>query len=174
MGQHVAASNGVPTKEELFELMVESSTDFAIFTTDPEGATTSWNVGAERLFGYSAREMLSCSADLIFTPEDRSEGAPERERLAARTHGRATDERWHQRKDGSRFWASGLMMPLRVGSGFVKITRDRTEQHLAGERLRENEQRFRILATSVPQLVFLTRSDGSRTWQVFNGLSSRV
>jgi len=57
------------------------------------------------------------------------------------------------------------MMPLRGrGAGFVKITRDRTEQHQAGELLREKEQRFRLLATSIPQLVFLTRPDGDRTW----------
>jgi PAS domain S-box-containing protein len=166
-----------PSKEELFELVVESSTDFAIFTMDRNGATTSWNVGAERLFGYTEVEMLGFSADVIFTPEDRAAGAPAKERSEARANGRAADERWHQRKDGCRFWASGLMMPLGGGDvGFVKITRDRTEQHQAGERLRENEQRFRLLATSIPQLVFLTRPDGDRTWPspqwiAFTGLS---
>jgi PAS domain S-box-containing protein len=155
----------VPNKEELFELVVESSIDFAIFTMDPNGLTTSWNVGAERLFGYAEEQMLGRSADAIFTAEDRAAAAPEKERSEASIHGRAADDRWHQRKDGSRFWASGLMMPLRGGgAGFVKITRDRTEQHQAGERLRENEQRFRLLATSIPQLVFLTRPDGHRTW----------
>jgi PAS domain S-box-containing protein len=154
-----------PSKEELFELVVESSIDFAIFTVDPNGTTTSWNVGAERLFGYTEEEMLGYSADVIFTPEDRAATAPEKERSDARANGRAADERWHQRKDGSRFWASGLMMPLKTGNaGFVKITRDRTDQHIAGERLREKEQRFRLLATSIPQLVFLTRPDGDRTW----------
>jgi PAS domain S-box-containing protein len=109
--------------------------------------------------------MLGRSADILFTEEDRAAGAPEKERADASISGRAADERWHQRKDGSRFWASGLMMPLRGDAvGFVKITRDRTEQHKAGERLRENEQRFRLLATSIPQLVFLTRPDGDRTW----------
>jgi PAS domain S-box-containing protein len=166
-----------PSKEELFELVVESSTDFAIFTMDRNGATTSWNVGAERLFGYAEVEMLGFSADAIFTPEDRAVGAPAKERSEARANGRAADERWHQRKDGCRFWASGLMMPLGGGDvGLVKITRDRTEQHQAGERLRENEQRFRLLATSIPQLVFLTRPDGDRTWPspqwiAFTGLS---
>ena len=154
-----------PSKEELLELLIESSIDFAIFTLDPMGITTSWNVGAERLFGYLEGEILGRPADIIFTPEDRAAGASEKERIEARANGRALDERWHQRKDGSRFWASGLMMPLKaVDAGFVKITRDRTEQHRAGERLRENEQRFRLLATSVPQLVFLTRPDGDRTW----------
>lgn len=166
-----------PSKEELFELVVGSSIDFAIFTVDPNGTTTTWNEGAERLFGYTEDEMLGRSADIIFIQEDRAAAAPEKERSDARAHGRAADERWHRRKDGSRFWASGLMMPLKVANaGFVKITRDRTEQHIAGERLRENEQRFRLLATSIPQLVFLTRPGGDRTWPspqwiAFTGLS---
>jgi PAS domain S-box-containing protein len=166
----------LPSKSELFELIVESSTDFAIFTVDPAGLATSWNVGAERLFGYPAEEMVGGFADLVFTPEDRAGGAPERERAAALQQGRAFDERWHQRKDGSQFWGSGLLMPLKDGSGFVKIARDRSDQHRAQERLRENERRFRLLATSIPQLVFLTRPDGQRTWGspqwiAFTGLS---
>jgi PAS domain S-box-containing protein len=171
------SDRAVPSKIELFELVVESSTDFAIFTMDGNGLATSWNVGAERLFGYSEEQMLGRSADVIFTAEDRAAAVPEKERSEVSIHGRAADERWHERADGSRFWASGLMMPLRGGgAGFVKITRDRTEQHQAGERLRENEQRFRLLATSIPQLVFLTRPDGNRTWPspqwtAFTGLS---
>ena len=73
-----------PNKEELFELLVESSIDFAIFTLDPTGITTSWNVGAERLFGYQEDEMLGCSAEVIFIAEDRAAGAPEKERSEAR------------------------------------------------------------------------------------------
>jgi len=154
-----------PSKAELFELIVESATDFAIFTADPRRVVTSWNLGAERLFGYSEAEMVGSSADVIFTPEDRAAEAPERETAKARLDGSAQDERWHLRKDGSRFWAVGLLMRLRDGErGFVKIARDRTEQHVAAERLRENEARFRVLATNIPQLVFLTRPDGERTW----------
>jgi PAS domain S-box-containing protein len=120
--------------------------------------------------------MLGRSADVIFTEEDRASGAPDQERSTARAKRRAADERWHQRKDGSRFWASGLLMPLQDTGGFAKITRDRTEQYRAQELLKENEQRFRLLATSVPQLVFLTRPDGARTWPspqwiAFTGLS---
>jgi PAS domain S-box-containing protein len=153
------------SKEELFELIVESATDFAIFTIDPGGLTTSWNRGAERLFGYAEAEILGATADVIFTPEDREAGAPQAERVQASVAGRAEDERWHQRKDGSLFWASGLMMPLGdPRTGFVKITRDRTERHQAEERLRENEERFRLLATSIPQLVFRTLPNGNRTW----------
>jgi|tagenome__1003787_1003787.scaffolds.fasta_scaffold20950722_2 PAS domain S-box-containing protein len=166
----------LPSKDELFEIIIGSSIDFAIFTIDETGNVTSWNIGAERLFGYPEREMLGGCGDLIFTPEDRALGAPERERMVAIAEGRALDERWHQRKDGSRFWGAGLLMPLRGAPGFVKIARDRSEQHHVEECLRENEERFRLLATSIPQLVFLTRPDGNRTWGspqwiAFTGLS---
>ncbi|WP_137390194.1 sensor histidine kinase [Rhodoligotrophos defluvii] len=152
-------------KEELFELILDSATDYAIFTTDPRGLVTSWNSGAERLFGFSEEEIVGQSGDLIFTPEDRVAGAPEEERLRAFAEGRAMDERWHMRQNGSRFWASGMMMALKDPSrGFVKITRDRTEQHEAERRLRESEERFRLLATNIPQLVFRALDDGQRHW----------
>lgn len=152
-------------RSELLELIIESSTDFAIFTMDEDGTISSWNIGASRLFGYSEDEALGSCADVIFVAEDRAAGRPDRERDEARRSGRAEDERWHRRKDGSRLWGSGLAMPLRNGEkGFVKIVRDRTDRHLAYERLRESEERFRILATGIPQLVFRTKWDGSRTW----------
>ena len=152
-------------ERELFEHIVESSTDFAIFTTDLDGIVTSWNIGARRLFGYPADEILGINHDVTFTPEDRAIFAAAGERRQALAEGRALDERWHMRKDGSRFWASGLLMPLRNPmDGFVKITRDRTEQYRAEERLRESEARFRLLATAIPQLVFCCRPDGERSW----------
>lgn len=161
---------------ELLRLIFESATDFAIFTVDDAGTVTSWNPGAERMLGYAPADILGMSGDAVFTPEDRANAVPAGERSAARLKGRAEDERWHQRKDGSRFWGSGLMMPLKDGIGFVKILRDRTEQHQVQERLRENEERFRLLATSIPQLVFRSRSSGQRTWgspewEMFTGLS---
>jgi len=150
--------------EELLELIVDSSADFAIYTTDQTGTASSWNVGAERLFGFAEAEMVGHDADVVFTSEDRAAGIPARERSRASQDGRALDERWHQRRDGSRFWASGLLMPLRDGTGYVKIVRDRTEQYEAEQRVRAEEARFRLLATSVPQLVFTTLPDGGRTW----------
>jgi len=175
--QSRSSEAAVPGKEELFELIVDSATDFAIFTTDKTRIVTSWNIGAERLFRYAEADIVGSPADQVFVPEDREAGVPEKEMLQAVASGRALDERWHQRRDGSRFWASGLLMPLKgAQGGFVKITRDRTEQHQAEQRLRENEERFRLLATSIPQLVFLTRPDGDRTWGspqwiAFTGLS---
>src|SRR4028118_2108458 len=113
--------------DELFEHIVESSIDFAIYTVLPDGTTTSWNIGAERVFGYTAEEILGHSADVIFTATDRKADAPEQERATAARDGRAEDERWHLRKDGSLFWGSGVLMPLKnAEEGFVKIVRDRT------------------------------------------------
>lgn len=155
---------GGGAKADIFEAIVESSRDIAIFTIDLNGVATSWNIGAERLFGHPAEEILGDTADIIFTSEDRLAHAPQRERETAAATGRAQDDRWHLRKDGSRFWASGLLMPLKSGDGFVKVTRDLTEQRTVDEQLRENEERFRVLATNIPQLVFRTRPWGHRTW----------
>ncbi|ONG50155.1 hypothetical protein BKE38_19245 [Pseudoroseomonas deserti] len=172
-------------REELFEGLLASATDFAIFTLGPEGRATSWNLGAERLFGFSAAEMLGQSADLLFTEQDQVAGLPAAERETARAEGLATGEGWYRRKDGALFWASASLTPLRARGGaaagpqgFVKIVRDRTEQHRAEQALRRNEERFRVLATSIPQLVFRTRPDGQRSWAspqwiAFTGLSLR-
>ncbi|TCP85311.1 PAS domain S-box-containing protein [Rhizobium sp. PP-CC-2G-626] len=153
-----------PESDDLLRVVFESAVDFAIFSLDPEGRVTSWNTGAERVLGFTEADILGRSGDVIFTAEDRAAGVPALERADATAHGRAEDERWQMRKDGTRFWASGLTMPLSDRSGFVRILRDRTESHLAGQRLTENEERFRLLATTIPQLVFRCVADGSRTW----------
>lgn len=170
------ASRDDPLETELLRLIFESATDFAIFTVDPNGITTSWNAGAERLLGFTREEMVGQSADVTFPPEEGGAHGAAEERRAAATVGRAEDERWQQRKDGTRFWASGLLMPLKPEkNGFAKILRDRTEQHELEDRLRSSEEMFRVLATNVPQLVFRTKYGGERTWgspqwSVFTGL----
>ncbi|WP_421693816.1 PAS domain S-box protein [Aestuariivirga sp.] len=155
----------LPQRADLLRFIIESATHFAIFTVDEAGSVTTWNSGAERLFGYREHQIVGYSGDVIFTPEDRAAGVPQKERSEAAQKGRAVDERWHQRPDGSRFWASGLLMPLHPPlKGFVKIAQDKTDEHEATVRLRESEERFRLLATSIPQLVFRTLPDGTRTW----------
>jgi PAS domain S-box-containing protein len=159
-----AAKHGLD-KGKLYEQIVESATGFAILTTDPAGLVTSWNSGAQRLTGYGRAEIMGRSADLIFIPEDRNSGVPDQERAKALAEGRAEDERWHFRKDGSHFWGSGLMMPLTdTGTGFVKIMRDLSDRHMTERRLRDSEAIFRSLATNIPQLVFQCRGTGERTW----------
>ena len=119
-------------REELYRFMVESATDFAIFSTDLERRVTIWNTGAERLMGWSEAEILGQFADIIFTPGDRDRGAPAKESGKALAQGRAENTRWHMRKDGNRFWGDGLMLPLKDDAGkvrgFVKIFRDRTAE----------------------------------------------
>ena len=154
-----------PGSDELLRLILDSATDFAIFSVDPHGTVTSWNAGAERVLRFTEAEIVGRSGDVIFTPEDQGAGIPQEERRQALATGRALDERWSVRGDGSRFFASGLAQPLADPAlGFVKILRDRTEAHRAEERVRENEERFRVLATHIPQLVFRSRPDGDRTW----------
>lgn len=127
--------------EERFRLLVESAQDFAIFMLDLQGNIVSWNAGAERVTGYREEEILGVSSAVLFTPEDRAARAPEQEMHLARTSGRAVDERWHLRKDGSRFWASGVLTPARDAQGalrgFVKVMRDQTEHQALDARLKD-------------------------------------
>jgi two-component system CheB/CheR fusion protein len=123
--------------EERFRLLVEGAKDYAMFLISPDNRVTFWSAGAERLFGWTEQEALGQDGAFIFTPEDREERAPEKERQTALTTGRAVDRRWHLRKDGSRFWADGILMRLEDESGnlrgFAKVTRDATEQKQAEE-----------------------------------------
>ncbi|TXN47761.1 PAS domain S-box protein [Methylobacterium sp. WL7] len=133
--------------------VIESAIDFAIVVTDLDGIVTDWNAGAENIFGWRSGEILGASSDCIFTARDRAAGRPSEERRVALAEGRAADERWHVRKDGSEFWASGELMPLRredgTRHGYVKILRDRTGPREAGERLRKTEDLFRTLLDTV-------------------------
>jgi two-component system CheB/CheR fusion protein len=123
--------------EERLRVTLASIVDHAIITLDVAGIITEWNPGAEEIFGYSAAEAIGQYAGLIFTPEDRARGAPEREIEQARTTGRAADERWHIRRDGSRVFMSGVLVPLQGDTitGYVKVARDLTERRQLEERL---------------------------------------
>ncbi len=139
--------------EHRFNLLVDSVVDYAFITFDLDDRITSWNPGATRILGYSEGEILSHSGALFFTPEDRRNGEVEKELATAKREGRAEDERWHVRKDGSLFWGSGVMTLLRDDSGqpqgFAKIFRDLTRQKTAEDALRESENRFRLFVDNV-------------------------
>lgn len=129
--------------EARYRQIVEGAEDFAIVSLDSTGTITGWNSGAERLLGYAEGEALGASGAIFFTPEDRAALAPQQEMERAASDGRAVNERWHVHKDGSRFWGSGLTMPLAGGdSGYVKIFRDRTVEHEAEAALRESAARL--------------------------------
>ncbi len=130
------AEEEMRASEESLRLVVETAEDYAIMLLDSEGKYTSWNKGAEKMFGYSEEEVKGQPTSLIFTPEDRATGEPQKELRTADREGRATDERWHIRKDGSRFYCSGVMVSLRHGRGYAKIARDLTAQKESQDELR--------------------------------------
>lgn len=127
--------------EARFRMLLENVQDYAIFLLDTNARVVRWGAGAENILGYQEAEILGQPGSIIFTPEDFQHGADKEELNKAVTEGMAEDERWHVRKDGSRFWASGIMTPLRNESGqlqgFAKIMRDFTERKQAEE---EREQ----------------------------------
>lgn len=128
--------------EQRLQLVVENARDYAIFSLDPERRITSWNSGAQQILGYSREEAVGRSGDIIFTEEDRQQGAPEQEARRALEDGRAMDQRWHVRKDGSRFWGNGALMPMNDAQGqtigYVKVFRDETNELRAKQALEKS------------------------------------
>lgn len=130
----------ISSRERFLEAIVQSAIDYAIISMDLDGLVTSWNEGARRILGWSAEEMVGKPATAFFIQEDREHGVPQREMTSALSVGRGSDERWHLRKDGTTFWASGEMMALRAEDdiviGFIKILRDRTQERDQADRQR--------------------------------------
>jgi PAS domain S-box-containing protein len=125
--------------QERFALLVRSIKEYAMFILDPKGRVTDWNIGAEHLLGYTEKAIIGKNFSIFFTREDRKLGKPQIELQTALEIGRAEDDNWLVRKNKSRFWASGLSVPLRdrLGNllGFAKIVRDLTDQkHLEQQR----------------------------------------
>ncbi|MQT11981.1 PAS domain S-box protein [Rhizobiales bacterium Sp-1] len=133
------AEAAVRRTEQLFRLLVQGVTDYALYMLDPNGIVTSWNTGAERIKGYTTDEILGQSFARFYTPEDAAAGEPARALKAARERGRDEHETWHVRKDGSRFWANVVIDSIYDEDGtligFAKITRDVTERRRTQEDL---------------------------------------
>ncbi|MGI4861108.1 MAG: CheR family methyltransferase [Janthinobacterium lividum] len=136
--------------ETRMQRVAQSMKDYAIVMLDPHGVLITWNLGAEKIFGYTEAEALGVHGSLIFKPEDREDGAFESEMRNALTQGRVEDERWYVGKNDAPIFCSGIMVPLYADDGafegFAKIARDMTQQqrlaHYRAKRLvREKEVR---------------------------------
>jgi PAS domain S-box-containing protein len=158
--ERFVAEQALRESEQRLRLVVDGARDYAIFTTDPDRTITSWSEGAAATFGFSAAQAVGRSADMIFTPEDRLAGAPEREVGTAREKGCANDERWHLRADGSRVFMNGSIHPLPHDPngrerGFIKIARDETERRATADALLKTSGRLDAILNNTRMAVFL-------------------
>ena len=153
-----AARRAARREERRYAAVFDSAIDHAIVVMDRAGRITEWNQGATRILGWTPDEARGKAADLFFTAADNAAGIPAQEMEEALRTGSGNDERWHVRKDGSLFFASGEMMVLReedgAMAGFLKILRDRTDRHEAGLRLEEGHLRYRLAARATNDAIW--------------------
>lgn len=150
----------------LYSHLIEGLTEYAVFALSPKGLILSWNAGAEKTFGYSAAEVLDMPFDIIFSAEDQASGAPQNELDTALNGAAPQHDRWHVRKDRTRFWGTNTIETLFDEShtfiGFTKLVRDTTENHLALQKVHDSEQELRLLFESVKDYaIFSTALDGT-------------
>lgn len=133
------AQDALFQSEERFRYLVQGVTDYAIYMLSPTGIVSNWNLGAERIKGYSAKDIIGKHFSLFLTPEDIASGLPERALITAKAEGRYENEGWRVRKDGSRFRAHVIIDAIHNDAkeliGFAKITRDISEKYKAEEAL---------------------------------------
>ena len=154
----------------LYRLLAEEAVAYAIVFFDRDGVIQQWNPGAERLFGYTADEAVGREAELLFTPEDAAAGAARQELRTASERGQAEDRRWKVRKDGTRFFADGILFALHGSEGeilgFAKIIRDATEEKEIEEFRTESEAQLRLIVDSVHDYaIYMLDPEGTiQTW----------
>ena len=150
--------------EQRFRSLVAAVRDYAIYLLDPQGNVFTWNMGAERIKGYTQEEIVGKHFSCFYTPEDQASGKPAAALKIAASEGRYEEEGWRVKKDGSRFWASVAITPIRDQSGiltwFAKVTRDLTPQRKAEEAVRRSENQFHALFEFSPDAIVVSDRQG--------------
>ena len=155
---------------DMLRMLVENVRDYAMFILDPTGIVATWNVGAQRIKGYDASEIIGRHFSIFYPQDAILKGWPDEELRRASQLGRFEDEGWRMRRDGTRFWANVIITALRAPQGellgFAKVTRDLTERREHEERLRHSEENLRLLVEGVKDhAIFLVDGDGAvRSW----------
>nr|WP_171015576.1 PAS domain S-box protein [Methylobacterium sp. L1A1] len=160
--------------EERQRAIFNSASEMAIIVTDTEGRVTDWNVGAERILGWSADEIRGQAIEGIFTPEDRANGRAQEEMAIVLRDGHAEDVRWHLRKDGGRFYAVGDMTSLRgmdgAHQGYVKAMCDRTEERHNAIKYQADAEFMRSVLASSADCIKVLDLDGGLTFMSEGGM----
>ncbi|MFL6246172.1 MAG: PAS domain S-box protein [Thermoanaerobaculia bacterium] len=155
---------------EIFQLLVSSVRDYAIFMLNPDGTIATWNKGAQRIKQYLPDEIIGKHFSIFYPEEDVRSGKPEREFEIAREQGSVEDEGWRIRKDGARFWANVVITAVYDPSGelrgYANVTHDVTERRAATEQVRQNAEIFQLLVSSVRDYaIFMLDPEGNvTTW----------
>ena len=158
----------IPTSplELRYRAVLESALEYAIIAFDQNKRVIEWNAGATAIMGWTEQEMLGSDGLVIFTREDRAAEIPAWEMRRADEHGRGLDERWHMRADGTRFWGSGLMMPIRdaggASIGHLKIMQDRTDAHRLVRDLEDSQARLQAIFATVPIGILVAEAPSGR------------
>ncbi len=159
------AEQDLRMSEERFRLSIESVRDYGIFMLDPDGRVASWNAGAERMKGFRADEIVGRHFSLFYPAEDIQSGKPDDELRTSAEHGTVEQEGWLLRNNGSRFRANTVITSVRdeagVLRGYLRVTRDITEQKAMEEKLRQSELRFRTIFEDAPIGIALADGEGS-------------
>jgi len=160
--QRAAAEQSLQQSEQIFRLLVEGVKDYAIFMLDPQGHVATWNLGAERIKGYTAAEVIGRHLSVFYPEKEVARGWPDYELEAAAAEGRFEDEGWRVRKDGSLFWANVIITAVYDGGrlcGFSKVTRDLTERKRTEEELRQARDLLeRRVEQRTEELTFLNQT----------------
>lgn len=167
MQRSEAIASSLRESEESYRLLVEGVKDYAIFRLDPQGYIVSWNIAAERIKGYKAAEILGQYYSILFTPEDIERHKPEQALQIAVREGNFVEDSWRLRKDGSLFWATTAITPLRDDSGklcgFSQVTRDITQRKQAEEELRKLVKDLSDVKFAIDRAAILAFTDARGT-----------